>query len=150
MVKKYFNFKLLLSITCFILLAITENGFTASLVQTAQIPCYVEIAAGGELHVPIDTDRKADLEIRNLANDESMCTVMEYRNGKPRKGFQAETSTLDKQVYRKEWRFNRYFEQTPPSSVVDEVRIRIEKGLISAKLDKELKCSYHTSRCEHV
>jgi len=134
MVKEYFNFKPLLSIIFFILLAISENGLAASLVQTTQVPCYVEIAAGGELHVPIDTDRKADLEIRNLANDESVCTVTEYRNGKPRKGFQPETSTLDKQVYHKEWRFNRYFEQTPPSSVVDEVRIRVKKGLISAKL----------------
>ena len=135
MVKNYSDFKLLFSlIVFFIILMVAGNGLATSFIETAQVPCYVKIAAGGELRVPIDTHRKADLEIRNQAKKESVCTVIEYRNGKPRKGFQAEPSTLDKNTYRKEWRFNRYFEQTPPSSVVDEVRITVEKGLVSAKL----------------
>ena len=92
------------------------------------------IVAGGELHVPIDTDRKADLEITNRGGDQSVFTVLEYRNGKPRKGFDAEPSILDRDDYRKAWRFNRFFEQTPESSVVDEVRIQVQKGEISAKM----------------
>ncbi|WP_319406573.1 hypothetical protein [uncultured Desulfosarcina sp.] len=92
------------------------------------------IVEGGELRVSIDIDRKADLEITNRAGGQSVVTVQEYRNGKPRKGFNAESSTLDRDEYRKEWRFNRFFEQTPESSVVDEVRIQVQKGEVSAKM----------------
>lgn len=44
-----------------LLFAGTVSGLAAT--GTAQIPCYVTIVAGGDLHVPIDADRKADLEI---------------------------------------------------------------------------------------
>lgn len=112
--------------------ASTVSGLAT--VGTAQVPCYVTIVEGGELRVSIDTDRKADLEITNRAGGQSVVTVLEYRNGKPRKGFNAESSTLDRDEYRKAWRFNRFFEQTPESSVVDEVRIQVLKGEVSAKM----------------
>jgi hypothetical protein len=112
--------------------ASTVSGLSS--IGTAQVPCYVTIVEGGELRVSIDIDRKADLEITNRAGGQSVVTVLEYRNGKPRKGFNAESSTLDRDEYRKEWRFNRFFEQTPESSVVDEVRIQVQKGAVSAKM----------------
>ena len=33
---------------------------------SARVPCYVKIAAGGELHIAIDTDRDAFLEVTNM------------------------------------------------------------------------------------
>lgn len=121
------------SIYLLILILCTATSATAASF-TAQVPCYVKIAAGGELRVRIDIDRKADLDIRNAAEDESVFTVMEYRNGKPRKGSKAESSTLHKNEYHKNWKFNRYFEQTPPSSQVDEVRVTVKKGAVYAEL----------------
>jgi hypothetical protein len=112
--------------------ASTLSGLAST--GTAQVPCYETIVAGGELHVPIDTDRKADLEITNRGGGQSVFTVLEYRNGKPRTGFNAESSTLDRDDYRKAWRFNRFFEQTPESSVVDEVRVQVQKGSVSVKM----------------
>ncbi len=101
---------------------------------TATVPCYVKIAAGDELRVLIDTNRKADLEIKKADGDESVFSVIEYRNGKVRKDFQAESSTLTKDENRKNFKFNKYFHQTPPSSMVDEVRIVVEKGAVYAEL----------------
>lgn len=122
--------------TSFLMTAPLSAGTVSGLATTgtAQVPCYVTIVAGGELNVPIDAARKADLEIKTRGGGVSVFTVLEYRNGKPRKGFQAEPTTLDRDEYRKEWRFNRFFDQTPESSVVDEVRIKVEKGAVTAKM----------------
>lgn len=109
----------------------SSDGLTT--VATADVPCSVKISAGGELRVPIDTDRKATLEIRNTG-DESLVTVEEYRNGLQRKGSQTETATLNRDEYRKEWRFNKFFAQTPKSSVVDEIRISVKKGTVYAEV----------------
>ena len=111
--------------------AASYDGLTG--VETAQVPCYIKIAAGGELVVAIDIDRKAELAVKNAA-DESEFTVTEYRNGKQRKGSQVETSKLDKNEYRKSWQFNKYFDQTPKLSVVDEIRIVVKKGAVYAEV----------------
>ena len=123
-------FVLILSST---LLTIKASSGGLTTVGTAEVPCSAKISAGGELRVPIDKDRKAALEIRNAA-DESMVTVAEYRNGQQRKGSKTETVTLDKNEYRKEWRFNKFFKQTPDSSVVDEIRVSVKKGMVYAEV----------------
>jgi len=123
-------FVLILSST---LLTIKASSAGLTTVGTAEVPCSAKISAGGELRVPIDKDRKAALEIRNAA-DESMVTVAEYRNGQQRKGSKTETVTLDKNEYRKEWRFNKFFKQTPDSSVVDEIRVSVKKGMVYAEV----------------
>lgn len=112
-------------------LAFSVEGLTG--VETAQAPCYIRISTGEELVVALDSDRKADLEITNAA-DEPEFTVTEYRNGKQRKGSLAETFKLDKNEYRKSWKFNKYFDQTPESSVVDEIRISVQKGAVYAEV----------------
>lgn len=103
-------------------------------VETAQAPCYVKIAGGGELRVPIDTDRKAYLLIKNEAKDESVYTVLKYRNGKPMEGYEATPWTLERKGYRKSWDFNDGFAQKTGSFLVDEVRVKVEKGLVYAML----------------
>jgi len=108
------------------------SGLTT--VETSQVPCYVKIAAGGELRVPIDTDREAYLTIVNEAEGESVYTLWEYQNGKPRKDFEAEPSRLERKGHRKTWEFNDKFRQNTPSRLANELRIKAEKGLIYANL----------------
>ena len=108
------------------------SGLTT--VETAQAPCYVKIAGGGELHIPIDIDRKAYLEITNQAKDESVYTVLKYQNGKPMEGYEATPWTLEKKGHCKKWEFNDEFWQNTPSHLVDELRIKVEKGLVYAEL----------------
>jgi outer membrane lipoprotein-sorting protein len=108
------------------------SGLTT--VETAQAPCYVKIAGGGELRVPINIDRKAYLEITNQAKDESVYTVLKYQNGKPMEGYEATPWTLERKGHYKKWEFNDEFAQKTRSFLVDEVRIKVEKGLIYAAL----------------
>lgn len=108
------------------------SGLTT--VETAQVPCYVKIAAGGELRVPIDTDRGASLLIKNEAKDESVYTILKYKNGKPMEGYEAKPWKLERKGYHKSWDFNDRFNQTAGPFLVDEVRIKVEKGLVYAEL----------------
>ncbi len=103
--------------------------------ETAQVPCYVKISAGGELRIPLDAERKAELELKKAADSAEM-TITEYRNGKQRAGSRQENATLDNNEPRKSWRFNKYFDQTPKSSVVDEIRITVQKGAVYAEVSQ--------------
>jgi len=129
----------LTSLCLFILMVYTASSTPAASpdaltgVKTAQVPCYFKIAAGGELIVAIDIDRKADLTVKNAA-DESEFTVTEYRNGTQRQGSLTETAKLDRNDYTKSWRFNKFFDQTPKSSIVDEIRIAVKKGAVYAEV----------------
>jgi outer membrane lipoprotein-sorting protein len=108
------------------------SGLTT--VETAQAPCYVKIAAGGELRVPIDTDRGASLLVKNEAKDESVYTILKYQNGKPMEAYEAKPSKLEKKGYHKSWNFNDKFNQTAAPFLADEVRIKVEKGLVYARI----------------
>ena len=103
--------------------------------ETAHAPCYIKIPAGSELVISIDSGRKAELEVRNAA-DESEFTITEYRNGSIRKGSQRETSKLNRDEYNKTFKFNRFFDQTPDSDIVDEIRIAVNKGAVYAELSQ--------------
>ncbi|WP_319522570.1 hypothetical protein [uncultured Desulfosarcina sp.] len=98
---------------------------------SAQVPCYVKIAAGGELHVPIDTDRKADLDVINEDKGESVYTVLKYRDGKPLEGYEPKQSTLEGKGRNKNWDFNDDFDRRTGASI-DELRITVAKGLVYA------------------
>jgi hypothetical protein len=96
-------------------------------VESVQAPCYIKIAAGETLVITLDGNRKAELTVKNAAN-ESEFTLTEHRKGKQRKGSEVETSKLDQNEYQKSWKFNKYFDQTPEASVVDEIRIAVQQG----------------------
>lgn len=117
----------LISIAFPLLLMASSDGLTVT--ETVQVPCYVKVAVGGELRVLIHTDRKAALEIKT-ASDESVFTVAAYRNGGLREGSPTEEIILDRDEYRETWRFNKYFDQTPKTSMVDEVRVAVKKGAV--------------------
>jgi hypothetical protein len=102
-------------------------------VGPAHVPCYIKIAAGEERVIILDSQRKAELIVRNAA-DASTFTVTEYRNGTQRQDSQAETTKLDRNEYQKTWKFNKFFDQTPEASVVDEIKIAVQEGAVSAEV----------------
>lgn len=103
-------------------------------VKSTQCPCYEKIAAGGELRIRTDTDRKAYLEIINEAKDESVYILVRYRNGKPLESYSPKTEKLERKGYRKTSDFNDDFAQKAKSFLVDELRIQVQKGLVYARL----------------
>jgi outer membrane lipoprotein-sorting protein len=102
--------------------------------KTDQVPCYVKIAGGGGLRVPIDTDRNAYLDIINEAKTESVYTVLKYRDGKPIDAYEPRRSTLEGKGRHKNWDFNDEFARKTGSSLVDEIRIKVTKGLVYADI----------------
>ena len=116
-------------------------------VETTQAPCYVKIANGGELHIQTDTHRKAYLEIINQVQGESEFEILPYCNGKPSEN-RYETSWKLKGIGdRGNFDYNDDFAQKAESYLVDEVRIRVNKGLVYAMLrqfGEDRKDSYNS------
>lgn len=114
-------------------------------VGKAQVPCYVKITAGGELHISIDTDREAFLEIRNKVNGDSEYTLMTYIKEKPNEPYDTNNSTLGRNDYRT-WDFNDDFDRRSGDSLVNEVVIKVNEGLVNAYMrqgDKDHKDFYN-------
>lgn len=106
-------------------------------VKTTQVPCYEKIAAGGELRVHMDTDRKAYLRITNQAKGESEITIFHYRNGKPIGNYSASTKKIGSSPFPRTWDYNDEFDQKTGSFLVDELRIKVEKGLVYAGMTQQ-------------
>ena len=100
-------------------------------VGTAQAPCYIKIAAGGELHIVIDTDREAFLEVTNRSEEGSEYTLQRYRNQKPSEVYDISTRKLDRNGH-ETFDFNDDFAQGSWDSLVDEVVIKVNEGLVYA------------------
>ena len=101
-------------------------------VDRVHVPCFVKIAEGGELHIQIDTNRAAYLEMINQTNHASEFTLLRYRNGKLNEAYDEETAMFDKKEVRRMWDFNEKLQQKEPSLLVDEVVIKVNKGLVYA------------------
>ena len=106
-------------------------------VKTTQVPCYEKIAAGGELRVQMDTDRKAYLKIINQAKGESELTIFHYRNGKPIGNYPESTKKIGSSPFPETWDYNDEFDQKTGSFLVDELRIKVEKGLVYAGMTQQ-------------
>jgi outer membrane lipoprotein-sorting protein len=104
-----------------------------------EIPCYVKIAAGGELRVPLDTARKAHLDVANQAKRQSEFIVTVYRNGKPLESRDPSRCNLEMKGDHRSWTFNDAFAQKSRSFLVDEVRIKVQKGLVYADVSQRGK-----------
>lgn len=102
--------------------------------KTVSVPCYVRIGAGGELRVPVDTDRRVFLDVTGDSENGSTYSVLQYRDGKPRQGFQAQPDKVKKRSYPKSYGYNDDFARKTGTSLVDELRIRVETGTIYARV----------------
>ncbi len=96
-----------------------------------RVPCYVKIAAGGELHIAIDTDRDAFLEVTNMVVEDSEFTLTRNRNGKPSEVYPPSQWKLDRNG-RTTWDFNDESDRRSGDTLVDEVVIKANKGLVYA------------------
>ncbi len=97
----------------------------------AKAPCYVKIAAGGELHIATDTDRDAVLEVTNKLNGDSEFTLTRYRDGKPSDVYAPKTWKLDRNGHYNT-DFNDESDRRSGDTLVDEVVIKVNKGLVYA------------------
>jgi hypothetical protein len=61
-------------------------------------------------------------------------TVLKYRDGKPLDGYEPRRSTLEGKGRHKNWDFNDEFARKTGSSLVDEIRIKVTKGLVYADI----------------
>ena len=107
-----------------------------------RVPCYVKVAAGGELHIAIDTDRDAFLEVRNQVVEDSEFTLTRYRDGRPSEVYAPKTWKLDRNGHYKT-DFNDESDRKSGDksddsyrrrhdTLVDEVVIKVDKGLVYA------------------
>lgn len=103
-------------------------------VKKDNVPCNVKISTGGELTVPVDPAREVHLVIKNAANVESTYIVHEYYKGSSRKGFQAKPAKIEKNGFPKSMDFNDDFTRKTGMSLIDELRIKVEKGTICARI----------------
>lgn len=103
-------------------------------VDRVHVPCFVKIAAGGELHIQVNTNGAAYLEMMNQAKDASEFTLLKYRNGKPNEAYDEETAMFEKKGGSRILGFNEKTEQKEPSLLVDEVVIKVNKGLVYAHM----------------
>ena len=106
------------------------HGLTG--VGQVHVPCFIKIAPGGELHIQINTNGAAYLEMLNQTNDASEFTLLKYRNGKPNESYDEETAMFEKKDARRMWGFNEKLQQKDPSLLVDEVVIKVNRGLVYA------------------
>ena len=107
-----------------------------------RVPCYVKIAAGGELHIAIDTDRDAFLEVTNMVAGDSEFILSRFRDGKPSDVYAPKTWKLDRNGhYNKDFNDEsdrRSGDKSDDSyrrshdTLVDEVVIKVDKGLVYA------------------
>ncbi|WP_319523672.1 VWA domain-containing protein [Breoghania sp.] len=110
-------------------------GITSA--KQAQVPCYVKIAAGGELRVPVDKNRSAEVEAINQLKSESVVSVFPYLNGKKVESIGVSPWTLNGWSAHRDREFNKDFWKGKNAFTVDEVRVVVEKGLIYAKVTQK-------------
>ena len=105
-------------------------------VATARAPCFVKISAGGELRVKLDTHRSAKVAVVNQIKEESVVTVLPYRDGRKVDNIGVTPWTLTGKGRRRDRAFNDASDRKTGSFIVDEVRIQVETGLVYADLSQ--------------
>lgn len=105
--------------------------------QKAQVPCYVKVAAGGELKVPVDKDRSVRVEVMNQIKGQSILSVFPYFNGKRVESIGVSPWKLEGRHSRRNREFNRDFWKNSNAFRVDELRIVVEKGLVYATVTQK-------------
>jgi Ca-activated chloride channel family protein len=110
-------------------------GLTA--VGTGQVPCYVKVAAGGDLRVKLDSRRSAKVEVLNQIKEESRVNVLPFRNGQQVQNIGVAPWMLRGKGDQQNRDFNDSFAQNAKALLVDEVRIQVEQGLVYAAVSQK-------------
>ena len=106
-------------------------------IETAHVPCYIKIAAGGELRVPVDKDQTVRVEAINQIKDESVLTVWPYREGKKVESIGVSPWKLQGRHDHRDKEYNEKFWRDQNTFIVDELRITVETGLLYAQVTQK-------------
>jgi outer membrane lipoprotein-sorting protein len=98
------------------------------------VPCRVKMGPGGELRVPVDMERSVEIEAVNEIQGESVVLVIPFRKGKKVANIGVSPWTLKGNGSHRTREFNDSFSHSTGSFEVDEVRIKVEKGLVYASV----------------
>jgi len=114
-----------------------EAGLPAlTSLKNETIPCMVKIGTGGELRVPLDSERWAEVNVVNMSSVKSIVIVVPYYNGRPVETIGVSPWELNKEGERKKTNFNDPLFANSGAFKVDEVRIIGDKGLIYATVSQ--------------
>ncbi len=99
-------------------------------------PCMVKIGKGGELRVPVDTKRWVEVYVTNMHNDETTVTILPFRGGKQVESIGVSPWHFKRKSENRNRKFNDPFFSGSGAFKVDELRVRVERGLIYATVSQ--------------
>lgn len=112
-----------------------------SLSEVAEVeaPAGRRLSGGGELRVKIDAERKVEIFAESRTADETVVTVVACHGGKPRQNIGTDPWQLKYKGDRRNRKFNDNFKMFGKSFQVDEVRIKVDKGLCRVRVEQSDK-----------
>jgi hypothetical protein len=102
----------------------------------AQAPIGRRLSGGGELRVKIDANRMVEVNVENRIKGETVATLVPYHLGKPRENIGTTPWKLTGLGGRRNRKFNDNVKMFGLAFQVDEVRIRVDKGLCQVKVEQ--------------
>jgi hypothetical protein len=111
----------------------------------AQAPVGRRLSGGGELRVKVDPNRKVVVTVESRIAGETVATVVACHGGQPRENIGTTPWKLTRIGDRRDRKFNADVEMFGKTFLVDEVRIKVDKGLCTVKVeqsDKDAKDQY--------
>lgn len=102
----------------------------------AEAPVGRRLSGGGELRVKIDAERKVEVFVESRTADETVATVVACRDGKPRQNIGTAAWKLKYKGDRRNRKFNDNFSMHKKTFQVDEVRIKVDRGLCRVRVEQ--------------
>ncbi|MHC4974374.1 MAG: hypothetical protein ACYTG3_18795 [Planctomycetota bacterium] len=102
----------------------------------AEVPVGRRLSGGGELRVKIDPKRKVEIFVESRTKDETVVALVPCHGGKPRQNIGSDPWTLKYKGDRRRRKFNDNVKMFGDAFQVDEVRIKVSKGLCRARVEQ--------------
>lgn len=102
----------------------------------AEAPVGRRLSGGGELRVKIDAERKVEVFVESRTAGETVAAVVAYLGGKPRQNIGTAPWKLKYKGDRRNRKFNDNFSMHGKTFQVDEVRIKVDKGLCRVRVEQ--------------
>ena len=105
----------------------------------AQAPVGRRLSGGGELRVKVDPNRKVVVTVESRLAGETVATVVACHGGKPRENIGADAWKFTRIGDRRDRTFNSDVKMFGKTFQVDEVRIKVDKGLCQVRVEQSDK-----------
>lgn len=102
----------------------------------AEAPVGRRLSGGGELRVKVDAERKVEVFVEARTKDETVAAVVACFGGKPRQNIGTAPWKLRYKGDRRNRKFNDNFSMHGKTFQVDEVRIKVSKGLCRVRVEQ--------------